>query len=118
MKFLTLTDGENIALKTIVACVAFFLLVLTACVCMLATVKVDAAFLWPIIIIIGAFAGINAATFAQFRTSDYGFIDHKGEADAKVAEATKAVPSPISVAAPSTVVAPPATDITNGGSRG
>lgn len=94
MKYLTLTDGENVALKTIVACVAFFLLVLTACGCMLWGRSVDATFLWPIIAVISAFAGIGSFDFSQFRKTDYGAIERKGEADAKVAAATKASPPP------------------------
>lgn len=93
MRWLTLTDGENVALKTIVACVAFFLLVITACACMLFNRNVEAAFLWPIIAVISAFAGINAFDFSKFRTSDYGYLERKGEADAKVAAATKATPA-------------------------
>lgn len=104
MKSLTLTDGENVALKTIVACIAFFLLILTACVCMLCNRTVDATFLWPIIAVISAFAGINAFDFSKFRTSDYGYITRKGDADARVAAATKVAPA-------SPVVTPPATAV-------
>lgn len=93
MKYLTLTDGENVALKTIVACVAFFLLVFTACLCMLWNRNVDAAFLWPIIAVISAFAGIGSFDFSQFRKTDYGAIERQGDADAKVAAATKATPA-------------------------
>lgn len=88
MKWLSLTDGEQVALKTLVACAAFLLLAVTACACMVLKVSVDAAFLWPMITLIAAFAGISAATFAQFRNTDYGAIERKGEAAAKVAAAS------------------------------
>lgn len=101
MTLLNITDGESVALKTIVACTAFLLVVIATCVCMVVSVKVDASFLWPVITLIAAFAGINAATFAQFRVSDYGYVARKGEADAQVAAATKASP-------PTPVVQPPA----------
>lgn len=101
MKYLALTDGENVALKTIVACIAFFLLILTACVCMLCNRTVDATFLWPIIAVISAFAGIGSFDFSQFRKTDYGAIERQGEADAKIAAATKPQP-------PTPVVTPPA----------
>lgn len=93
MKYLTITDGENVALKTIVACIAFSLLILTACICMLCNRTVDATFLWPIIAVISAFAGIGSFDFSQFRKTDYGAIERQGDADAKVAAATKAVPA-------------------------
>lgn len=93
MKYLQLTDAEGIALKLIVACFAFGSIVLTSDVCMLLHVKVDPSFLWPIIAMICAFASINAFDFKQFRTTDYGAIERKGDADAKVAAATKATPA-------------------------
>jgi hypothetical protein len=101
MKWLSLTDGEGMMLKILAGCMCFFLLVLTACVCMMMQIKVDAAFLWPIIAMICGFAGISSFDFKQFRESDYGAIERKGDADAKVAAATKATPQ-----AP--VVQPPA----------
>jgi hypothetical protein len=101
MKYLQLSDAEGMMLKIISGCICFFLLVLTACVCMILQRQVDASFLWPIIAVICGFAGISSFDFKQFRKSDYGAIERQGEADAKVAAATKAAP-------PTPVVQPPA----------
>lgn len=104
MKYLNLTDAEGMMLKIIVACLCFFLLVLTACLCMLCNRNVDAAFLWPIIAVICGFAGISSFDFKQFRKSDYGAIERQGNADAKIAAATKAAPPIPVVTAPATAV--------------
>lgn len=104
MKWLTLTSAETMALEQVVACICFFLLVFTACVCMLMGQKVEAGFLWPIIAVICGFGSINSFDFKQFRTTDYGYQERKGDADAKVAAATKAQPAVPVVTPPATAV--------------
>lgn len=99
MRWITLTDGEQVSLKTIIACGAFLFIIIAACACMVMSIKVDPGFLWPVIALIFGFAGVSAASFAQFRTSDYGYLERKGDADAKVASATKATP-PVPVVQP------------------
>jgi hypothetical protein len=104
MKFLQLSDAEGMMLKILAGCLCFFLLVMTACVCMVIQRKVDAGFLWPIIAMICGFAGISSFDFKQFRTTDYGYQERKGEADAKVAAATKAAPPTPVVQSPAAAV--------------
>lgn len=107
MRLLNLTDAETVALKALIACAMELSLLLTVCACMITHVKVDAALFIEAAGFVCAVAGIAYTGFRTQRLTDYGYVEKKGEADAKVAEATKAVPSPISVAAPSTVVASP-----------
>jgi hypothetical protein len=96
VKWLNLTDAEGMILKILVGCVGFLLVVIAVCICMTRSIKVEGGFLWPIIAMICGFAGISSFDFSQFRKSDYGFVREKGEADAKVAAATKApTPSPV-----------------------
>lgn len=107
MNLLNLTDAESVALKAIVACLMELGLLGTVCACMLMHTKVDSALFIESITFVCAVAGISYTSFRTQRLTDWTYVDKKGEADARVAEATKAVPSPISVAAPSTVVASP-----------
>lgn len=98
MRYLNLTDAEQVVLHTLVACFAFLVVVLTCSACMAMSIKVDPAILWALFGPICAFAGIGAAQFAQLRKTDYGFVEREGEAKAKIAAATQTPP----------VVTPPA----------
>lgn len=100
---LNMNDGQTIALEKLTACLCLVLIILTACACMLLKFKVDAGFLWPIIAVICGFAGINSFDFSQFRKSDYGYLERKGEADAKVAAAT-ITPPPVVTQPPAAAV--------------
>lgn len=104
MKYLQLTDGEGMILKILVGCVGFFIIVLCAGICMILKITVSASFLWPIIGMICGFAGISSFDFKQFRKSDYGAIERQGDADAKVAAATKATPAQPVVTPPAAAV--------------
>jgi hypothetical protein len=107
MNPLNLTDQETVGLKAIIACVMELGLLVTVCVCMLYHIPLDSALFIEAAGFVCAVAGIAYTGFRTQRLTDYGYVTKKGQADAQVAEATKAVPSPISVAAPSTVVAAP-----------
>lgn len=107
MNILNLTDAESVALKAIIACIMELGLLVTVCTCMIMRTTVDSALFIETAGFVCAVAGISYTSFRTQRLTDWTYVDKKGEADARVAEATKAVPSPISVAAPSTVVAPP-----------
>jgi len=83
-------------LKIVAGCIFAFLIILTSCICMLLKIPIQPSFLWPLIALACGFAGISSFDFKQFRTTDYGAIERKGEADAKVAAATKAtLPTPV-----------------------
>lgn len=87
-----LTDSAKQSLQCLIACIAFMLLVVTVCVCLLLHIAIDPSLFWAISALICAFAGIGAAQFSQYRKTDYGFVREKGEADAKVAAATQITP--------------------------
>jgi hypothetical protein len=92
MRLLNLTDAESVVLKTIVACVMEFLLLITVCLCMALHITVDSALFIEASGFVCAVAGISYTAFRTQRLTDYGYVEKKGEADAKVAEATKATP--------------------------
>lgn len=100
-----LTDSAKQGLLLLCGCVAFLLVVLTACLCMLFRITVEAAFFTSLSLLICAFAGINTAQFFKYRESDYEAIRLRGEAAAKVAAAT--TPSAVSVTTPTTTVNTP-----------
>lgn len=114
MNLLNLTDSEKQTLQCVMACVAFILVVLTACVCMLRTITVEIALFSVVSGLICTFAGIGTASYFKYRESDYEAIRLKGEAAAKVAAAT--TPSAVSVTTPTTTVntpTPPARSMTD-----
>lgn len=92
MNILNLTDAESVTLKTLIACSMEIVLLLTVCICMVRTVKVDSALFIEAAGFVCAVAGIAYTGFRTQRLTDYGYIEKKGDADAKVAEATKATP--------------------------
>jgi hypothetical protein len=96
MNPLNLTDQETVGLKAIVACVMEFGLLVTVCVCMLYRIPLDSALFIEAAGFVCAVAGIAYTGFRTQRLTDYGYVEKKGQADAQVAEATKAtLPTPV-----------------------
>jgi hypothetical protein len=92
MNPLNLSDSETVAMKAIVACVMEIGLLIAVATCMILQKKVDSALFIEAAGFVCAVAGISYTSFRTQRLTDYGYVAKKGEADAKVAEATKAMP--------------------------
>lgn len=92
MNLLNLTDSETVAMKAIAAVVMEIGLLVTVSVCMIMHTKVESALFIEACGFVCAVAGISYTSFRTQRLTDYGYVAKKGEADAKVAEATKATP--------------------------
>lgn len=100
--FLNLTDAEGVAMKTMLFCFLSVMFLATVCACMLLAKPIEGSIFIMVATFVCAIGGISYGSFLTQRLTDYGYVERKGEAQAKVAEATKAPP-----AAPATVITQP-----------
>lgn len=105
MNPLNITDTQMVALKCWVACLLEVTLLGIIGVCLLHAVHVETAVLIEAIGFVCAIAGVSYTSFRTQRLTNWKYVELKGEADAKIAEATK--PSAVSVTTPTTTVNTP-----------
>lgn len=89
MSLCNLTDAEQVAVKCLVACFLETVLLVTACICMLFKVTVDAALFIEAATFVCAVAGVSYVSFRTQRMTDWEYVSRKGDADAKIATAEK-----------------------------